>query len=113
MKVSWNTSKAKAAVQQGGLKGLAAGAQIAFEASQREVPVDTAQLKKSGKVVIKGKRATISYGAGLPDQRAVIVHEKLDLQHHTGTAKYLEVPVASSAQRVFQAIADGIRRTLR
>jgi hypothetical protein len=41
------------------------------------------------------------------------VHEKLDLHHPTGSAKYLENPTKSSARKVGSIIAASIRRRLR
>lgn len=112
-KLTWNGAKAKAAVKVGGEAGVKAGAEIVFEASQHAVPVDSGELKDSGRVIVNGLRAAIRYGEGLPDIRAGIVHEKLELHHDSGGAKYLENPTKASAQRVVSAIADGIRRKLR
>lgn len=112
-KLVWNGAKARAAVRAGGEDGVKAGAEIIFEASQRQVPEATGALKRSGRIVVEGLRAVIRYGEGLPDARAGIVHEKLDLQHDDGAAKYLENPTKASAKKVGQAIADGIRRKLR
>lgn len=112
MKMNWDGAKAKAAVRSGGEDGVAAAAQLVFEASQRAVPEDTSDLKRSGKVEVKGLKATVSYGEGLPDARAAIVHEKLDLRHDDGSAKYLENPTRAAAPRVLSAIAAGIRRKL-
>jgi hypothetical protein len=112
MKMQWHGDKALAALRAGEKAGLQAGAEVVFEASQREVPIETGRLKASGKIRVKGNRATISYGEGLPDQRAGIVHEKLELDHPHGSAKFLENPTVASAGKVFKAIADGIRRKL-
>lgn len=112
-KLTWNGAKAKAAVRAGGEDGVKAGAEIVFEASQREVPVQSGALKHSGRVIVKGLHAVIRYGEGLPDARAGIVHEKLDLHHDDGLPKYLENPTRASAKQVGEAIADGIRRKLR
>lgn len=112
-KLTWNGAKAKAAVRAGGEDGVKAAAEIVFEASQQAVPVDHGDLKQSGRVIVKGLHAVIRYGEGLPDIRAGIVHEKLELHHDSGGAKYLENPTKASTQRVASAIADGIRRKLR
>lgn len=112
-KMSWNGDKAKAAVRAGGEDGVKAAADIVFQASQAQVPVESGKLKQSGRVIINGLRAVIRYGEGLPDIRAGIVHEKLELHHDSGGAKYLENPTKASTQRVASAIADGIRRKLR
>ncbi len=109
----WYGDKAKAAVREGGAEGVEAGARLVFEATQRAVPVDTGALKRSGKITAHGLHAEITYGEGLPDARAVIIHEKLDIHHDKGTAKYLENPTTASARRVEDVIAEAVRRKLR
>lgn len=110
--MKWNGAKAKAAVLAGGADGIEAGARLVFEDSQRDVPEETGDLKRSGKVKVDGLHAEITYGEGLPDGRAVIVHEKLDLQHDQGTSKYLENPTTAAAVKVQSTIAAAIRRKL-
>lgn len=111
--MKWNGAKAKAAVVAGGKDGVKAAAELVFEATQRDVPVQTGELKNSGKVTVDGLEAEISYGEGLPDDRAVIIHEKLNIHHDSGgSAKYLENPTTASASRVAAIIAAGIRRKL-
>lgn len=110
--MKWMGAKAKAAVRSGGTDGIEAGAHLVFEASQRDVPQDTGELKQSGKVTVDGLHAEITYGENLPDARAVIVHEKLDLHHDDGNSKYLENPTTAAAPRVQSTIAAAIRRKL-
>lgn len=112
MTVKWDGARAKAAIVAGGKDGLKDAAELVFEATQREVPVDTGGLKGSGKVDVDGLHAEITYGEGLPDARAAIIHEKLDIRHDRGSAKYLENPTTASARQAFAAIAAGIRRKL-
>lgn len=107
---SWRS--ARHAVHAAGAEGIEAGARLVFEASQRDVPTDTGGLKESGKLKLDGLHAEITYGEGLPDPRAVIVHEKLDLHHDDGTAKYLENPTIAAKARVQSIIATAIRRKL-
>ncbi len=112
MTMQWHGEKAKAAVRDGGHEGVEDAAKLVFEESQRQVPVKTGALKDSGKVTVDGLDAEISYGEGLPDDRAVIIHEKLDIRHDTGSAKYLENPTTAAASQVAAVIAAGIRRKL-
>ena len=111
----WYGDKAKSAVREGASEGLEDGAELLFAASQRAVPEDSGALKRSGKIIRGGDglKSKISYGEGLPDNRAVIVHEKLEIRHPNGSAKYLENPTTEAAPRVQKAVADGIRRKLR
>lgn len=113
MTMKWHGEKAIKAVRAGGEDGVEAAAQLVFDASQAAVPVETGELKQSGRVIVKGLHAVIRYGEGLSDIRAGIVHEKLELHHDSGGAKYLENPTKASGPRVLSAIADGIRRKLR
>jgi hypothetical protein len=110
--MKWGGSKVRAAIRSGGADGIEAGANLVFKESQRTVPTDTDKLKQSGKVTTDGLHAEITYGEGLPDIRAIVVHEKLDLHHDDGTAKYLENPTAAAAARVRSIIAAAIRRKL-
>lgn len=110
--MNWSGARARAAVREAAADGVEAGAKLVFEASQLAVPEDTGGLKESGKVKADGLHAEITYGEGLSDPRAVIVHEKLDLHHDDGTAKYLENPTNAAADRVRSIIAAAIRRKL-
>lgn len=110
--MSWGGARVRAAVRRAAADGVEAGARLVFEASQLAVPEDTGGLKESAKVKADGLQAEITYGEGLPDPRAVIVHEKLDLHHDDGTAKYLENPTNAAADRVRSIIAAAIRRKL-
>ena len=111
----WYGDRAKDAAREGGAEGIQEGAELVFGMSQRAVPEASGALKSSGKINRSedGLKADISYGEGLPDNRAIIVHEKLDLRHPVGTAKYLENPTTEAAPKVNEAVADGIRRKLR
>lgn len=69
---------------------LRKAATIIYNESQKQVPVDTGDLKKSGKVVVTGKgfgaRAFVVYDA----KYAVWVHENLEAYHEPPTkARYL------------------------
>lgn len=110
--MSWNSRKVRAAVKAAGADGIEEGAKLVFGESQREVPTDTGGLKESGRVELDGLHAEITYGEGLPDPRAIVVHEKLDLHHDNGTSKYLENPTTTAAPRVRSLIAAAIRRKL-
>ena len=71
---------------------------IIFEESQDEVPLDTGNLRASGKLglpKVEGKDVVveISYGGAAADY-AVIVHEDLEMNFRNGKkAKYLEDPL--------------------
>lgn len=62
------------------------------------VPVDTATLRNSGTVRLDKERSSgmvsvsVNYGVDVPIPRdyAMAVHERLDVQHRNGQAKFLE-----------------------
>jgi len=95
-------------------------AHLIFDESQRLVPVDTGALKASGKVTHDGLAATISYGqedqAGRGGRDtavyAPIVHERMDVHHPNGQAKYLETAMHGKAADVAKVIVAGIRKAI-
>jgi hypothetical protein len=112
MTVRWNGAKAKAAVVEGGKEGIRDATELVFDATQLEVPTDTGALRASGRVDVDGLHGEVRYGEGASSGYAAIIHEKLEIHHDRGSAKYLENPTAASARRAFAAIATGIRRKL-
>jgi hypothetical protein len=107
---------------------LAAGEAIQAEAeyelslTQEQVPVDTGQLKASGRTEPDDEGTTIANviayggppGSGGPEQTefvdyALIVHEDLEVFHRIGKAKYVEDPVRAemmSGRAVVRMSAD-------
>lgn len=98
-------------------------AQLEFEMTQELVPVDTEQLKRSGRVEpteVEGSviAASIAYGgpAGSgPTQTedvdyAIAVHEDLEVFHPHGQAKYVETVVREeeASGRTAERMAAGI-----
>jgi hypothetical protein len=112
--VKWHGAKVKAAFRNGAADGIRAAAKTVFDASQQAVPEDTSDLKQSGKLTVDeaNLRAEITYGSGLPDARAVITHEKLEIRHDNGSAKYLENPLRELADEVGGLIATNIRKNI-
>lgn len=110
--MKWHGAKVKTAVRDGGADGIEAAGRDLFEATQQAVPEATGELKRSGKLTLDGLHADITYGEGLPDARASIIHEKLEIRHSNGTAKYLENPTTAAAPRFDDILAAAIRRKL-
>lgn len=75
---------------------LTAEAHEIMAASKPLVPVDLGTLRGSGKVLppkITGTAVTVTMGYGGPAAAyALVQHERLDYQHTSGQAKYLEEP---------------------
>ena len=77
-----------------------------FNESQQRVPVDTGNLKGSGRITAAtptDEVVRLSYG-GTSAAYAVIVHEI----HKTGS-KYLEAPARESATRLKDAVAAAVK----
>lgn len=85
-------------------------------AAKRQTPVDTGVLRASGHVqkpkVDPGK-ITVTLGFGGPAAPyAVYVHERTELRHHVGKAKYLEDPFREAMLGIEQRLASAIKREL-
>ncbi|MBX3139853.1 MAG: HK97 gp10 family phage protein [Trueperaceae bacterium] len=77
-----------------------------FAESQREVPVDTGNLRASGRVepaLPERLTATVSYG-GTAAGYAVIVHET-----HKTKSKYLERPARAAAKDFQMAVKEALK----
>lgn len=94
-----------AKVQAAATDAVKAGAEVIFEESQDNVPVDFGDLKRSGKVEARGTKATIRY----KDEVSIIVHENMTVEHRVGSAKFLEKAMNTRAADASKAIAERIR----
>lgn len=74
------------------LRGCEKAAYFLLGKSQELVPVDTGDLKASGKVVTTGQGHNRQYEIRYDEEYAVFVHEDLTKHHDHGQAKFLEVP---------------------
>jgi len=125
-----NTEKLIGLLQKGGAgarqalrQALYREAQIAFNESQLEVPVDKGNLRNSGQAygiqvnqIGDSLIITLGYG-GVAASYALIVHEDLGARHNGSTkAKYLEDPVkrrqAGLATRLVTAVDNAIERLI-
>jgi len=108
-------------------KALYAEAELIMTESKKQVPVDTGTLRASGFVKepeTKGGKVEVELGYGGPaskvnpktgqrtEEYAYWVHERLDLKHEVGKAKFLEDPVKAAAPKLPRAIADRLRHVL-
>lgn len=85
-----------------------AGANALLSASQPFVPVDTGELKESGKVTADATGAIVSYERTSPEgfDVATHVHEDLTANHPGGgQAKFLESPMHSAHGEILGAEA--------
>ena len=76
-----------------------------FAESQREVPVDTGNLRASGFIVPTSTRG-LKFGVviGYNTHYALAVHERTEVRHTVGKAKYLEDPWRKAQGGMLQRI---------
>lgn len=84
--------------------------------SKELVPVDTGALRASGhvqhpKISAQGVEVEMGYG-GAAEQYALIQHERLDYNHPSGEAKFLEKPVLEHADGMAERLGASVKRWL-
>lgn len=99
----WNWQPAYAARGDARV-ALKRAADACLARSNAQVPVASGELLRSGKVTMEEARACISYSRPY----AVIVHERLDVRHPRGHAKFLEMAALEAQQTLERDIAKGI-----
>lgn len=87
-------------------EALAAGGEVIRAAAAPKTPVETGRLVGSAAVVDEGDDAVAVVYDG---PYARYQHERLDLRHETGQAKYLEMAVIESGQDAVDAMAKVLR----
>jgi hypothetical protein len=112
--MKWHGAKVSQAFKRGIEDGLTAAGEAVLTAAQKRAPEDTNKLRQSGQLDVEParRRAVVSFGRGLPDARAAIVHEKLEIHHDNGSAKYLENPLRELVGEVRGLFADAITKRL-
>ena len=88
-------------------------AQEIMSESKKQCPVDTGALRASGYVnepeeTKEGIYVQMGYG-GPSAPYAIYVHERLDLHHRVGKAKFLEDPVKDRAPQLPRRIASKLK----
>lgn len=95
---------------------LLAEAEIEMTEAKRRTPLDTGALRASGHVGGPYRRnggVEVVMGFGGPSAPyAIHVHERLDVFHRVGQAKFLESVLLESAPYLPQRVAERIRRGL-
>ena len=72
------------------------------------VPVETGRLVGSGAVHVDGDTAALTYDGPY----ARYQHERLDLRHEHGQAKFLEQPITTEAQTALEIVARRLQQAL-
>lgn len=118
MKLVWHGAKAKADAKAGALRALEKGANSVLDESQRLVPVSPwargGYLKSTGKADVDegALRAAVSYDSPGGDHLAIYAHERMDVSHETGQAKFLEQALNSNRDEILADMARAIKREL-
>lgn len=116
------------AAQHGMTKGLYQEAEKIMTAAKRQTPVDTGALRASGHVKLPeatpdGLRVEMGFGgpAGVGNQGstnavavgyAIYVHERLDVHHRVGKARFLSDPTEAAIPGMRDRIAHQIHVVL-
>lgn len=124
-KLEVNLKKTRIASLFGGGRGLLKAAQEIMDLSQLQVPFETGTLRNSGFVSGPERdesgrvQVRIGYGGEADKQNPktgqmaseymIPVHERLDVQHPIGKAKFFEDPVIEVSQRMGRRIAKEVR----
>lgn len=109
---------AQEALTKGVAAGLYAVGQNIRSTSMDKVPIDTGALKGSHYVTEPeitedgGIAVIIGCGGGPAEPYAIIQHERLDLRHPEGEAKFLEKAAAQEAGTALAVIGNQARRYL-
>lgn len=89
-------------------EALAEGMEHIRSVSAPLVPLETGRLVGSAEVNVQGDEASLTY----PGPYARYQHERLDLKHEHGQAKYLEQPMLTDADKAREIVAQRIRESL-
>lgn len=87
---------------------------VITDAKQNYVPVDTGTLRGSGTVLPpekSGSKVTVTAGfGGAAQQYALVVHERMGVNHPVGGPKYLERPFLARAAKMGSNLAARVER---
>jgi hypothetical protein len=106
-------AQAKERARAAALKAINEFGEHVIGDAQQMVPVDTGALAASGTTlpaVEKGN--TVEKVIGFNTDYAAAVHERLDVHHEQGQAKYLETAVRENASKLSQYVADRVKASL-
>lgn len=104
MTVSWNGDAVMRKIDAAIEHGCQEAAEELLAATRPRVPVDTGALRDSG----RAEDGWIIFDA----PHAAIVHERLDLKHDAGEAKFLENAANANRHEIAETLARDIRRAV-
>lgn len=103
--------------KQAAARALYAEAELIMaDSKENYCPVDVGNLRDTGHVKqpkIDGGQVIVEMGYGGPAvDYAEIVHERLDVHHPVGQAKYLETPLNQAKSGLLAKLAERIKRDM-
>ena len=107
--LKWYGDKAKGNVEIGGTAGVKSAAEALLQRTLPHTPKLSGELRASGTVEGEGLEAKVAFTA----PHAIPVHERTDVRHTTGEAKFLERTLADERQALLELMAAELRRALR
>lgn len=90
--------------------GLQAGMEHIAEVSAQQVPIEEGTLLRSQKVTVDAENLVAALSYNTPYAR--YQHEKLELRHEHGNAKFLEIPLISEAQTALNIVGQTVKRAM-
>lgn len=105
MTVDWHGDEVLRQIERALRRGEQAAAEELLEQSNARVPVETGRLRGSGRV----EDGQVIYDAPY----AAVVHERMDVHHDVGEAKFLESAANGHKQQLAEKLAAEIRRVTR
>ena|SRR3990167_768171 len=81
--------------------------------SQLIVPIDTGILKGSAFIEERGEGRTFEATVGYSANYAIPVHERTEVKHPVGEAKFLEKPFQATIANYFERLAARIRTLIK
>jgi hypothetical protein len=99
-------------MREGAARGVYLAAEHVLQLSNEVVPLDEAELQRSG--VASADAPSLTGMVSYDTEYAVVQHERLDYRHAPGrTAKYLERSLNGARTEVAAIIAAQVRRAMR
>ena len=111
--VTSHFDEANRKVNAGLVDGLRDVMEQMLEASNRLVPVDSGDLRDTGRVVVDPHtlEAAVTYGGGDEDVVAVQQHERMDYDHpNGGQPKFLEAAIMSERDKVERVVGAAVQK---
>jgi hypothetical protein len=109
----WHGDAITKLIEQAAMRGLDDGIDKIGETSQERVPVQTGELKRSGRTSRQG----LTVGYYYTDSKAAAAHENLTVNYRTrrqanAQAKFLESAGRDRGPDALRDVADAIRKVL-